>query len=139
VSFITLRHWLTAGSLCHFYNDPAQREQLKPEAQWEVEVGLRLSAMDIYRASVGRSEVYQAADRLFKEYDYLLFAGVSVCCRCSLAPRNRRQKNGHLSPLDGGLLFRDINWLSCDQCARWVQPGRPADGHANHWPESRGS
>ena len=77
-SFITLRHWLTAGSLCHFYNDPAQREQLKPEAQWEVEVGLQLSAMDIYRASVGRSEVYQAADRLFKEYDDLLLPASQV-------------------------------------------------------------
>ena len=77
-SFITLRHWLTAGSLCHFYNDPAQREQLKPEAQWEVEVGLQLSAMDIYRASVGRSEAYNAADRLFKEYDYLLLPASQV-------------------------------------------------------------
>jgi len=25
-------------------------KQLKPEAQWEVEGGLRLSAMDVYRA-----------------------------------------------------------------------------------------
>jgi amidase len=77
-SFITLRHWLTAGSLGQFCNDPAQREQLKPEAQWEVEVGLQLSAMDIYRASVGRSEVYQAADRLFKEYDDLLLPASQV-------------------------------------------------------------
>ena len=70
--FVTLRHWLTAGNLGHFYHDPAQREELKPEAQWEVEGALRLSAMDVYRASVDRSAVYQAASRLFKEYDYLV-------------------------------------------------------------------
>jgi amidase len=71
-SFITLRHWLTAGNLSHFYHDPRQREQLKPEAQWEVEAGLRLSGMDVYRASAERSAVYQAANHLFREYDYLL-------------------------------------------------------------------
>jgi amidase len=71
-SFITLRHWLTAGNLSDFYHDPRQREQLKPEAQWEVEAGLRLSGMDVYRASAERSAVYQAANRLFREYDYLL-------------------------------------------------------------------
>jgi len=77
-SFLTLRHWLTAGSLGHFYDDPAQREQLKPEAQWEVEGGLRLSAMDIYRASADRSAVYQATYRLFREYDYLLLPASQV-------------------------------------------------------------
>jgi amidase len=71
-SFVTLRHWLTAGNLGHFYDDPTRREQLKPEAQWEVEAGLRLSAMDVYRASVERSAVYQAANRLFRQYDYLV-------------------------------------------------------------------
>jgi amidase len=71
-TFVTLRHWLTAGNLAHFYDDSAQREQLKPEAQWEVEGGLRLSAMDVYRASANRTSVYQAANRLFKTYDYLL-------------------------------------------------------------------
>jgi amidase len=71
-TFVTLRHWLTAGSLGHFYDDPAQREHLKPEAQWEVERGLQLSAMDVYRASASRSALYQAASQLFREYDYLL-------------------------------------------------------------------
>jgi amidase len=75
---VTLRHWLTAGSLGHFYDDPSQREHLKPEAQWEVESGLQLSAMDVYRASANRSAVYQAADQLFKDYDYLLLPTAQV-------------------------------------------------------------
>ncbi|MFY9988857.1 MAG: amidase family protein, partial [Chthoniobacterales bacterium] len=48
------------------------RQQLKPEAQWEIKAGLQVSAMDVYRASVNRSEVYQAVNRLFEEYDYLV-------------------------------------------------------------------
>ena len=71
-AFVTLRHWLTAGNLAHFYDDPAKRQQLKPEAQWEIKAGLQVSAMDVYRASVNRSEVYQAVNRLFEEYDYLV-------------------------------------------------------------------
>jgi amidase len=70
--FVTLRHWLTAGNLGHFYDNPVQREQLKPEVQWEIEGALRLGAMDVYRASADRSAVYQAANRLFEEYDYLV-------------------------------------------------------------------
>jgi amidase len=77
-TFVTLRHWLTAGNLGHFYDDAAQREQLKPEVQWEVEGGLRLSATDIYKASTNRSSFYQVIDRMFKTYDYFLFPSAQV-------------------------------------------------------------
>jgi amidase len=77
-TLLTLRHWLTAGSLGRFYTDPAQREQLKPEAQWEVEGGLRLSATDVYKASVNRSSFYQVINRLFRTYDYLLLPAAQV-------------------------------------------------------------
>jgi amidase len=77
-TFVTLRHWLTAGNLGNFYNEPARRQQLKPEAQWEVEGGLRLNAIDVYRASANRSALYQTANRLFEEYDYLLLPTAQV-------------------------------------------------------------
>jgi amidase len=77
-TFVTLRHWLTAGNLGDFYDDAAQREQLKPEAQWEVEGGLRLSAMDAYKASANRSSFYQVINRMFKTYDYLLLPTAQV-------------------------------------------------------------
>ncbi len=48
----TLRHWLIAGGLGVLYKDPAKRAQMKPEAVWEVERGLKLSAQDVYQASV---------------------------------------------------------------------------------------
>ncbi len=77
-TLVTLRHWLTAGHLGHFYDDAAQREQLKPEVQWEVEGGLRLSARDVYKASVSRSSFYQVINHMFKTYDYLLMPSAQV-------------------------------------------------------------
>jgi amidase len=77
-TFLTLRHWLTAGHLAHFYEEAAQREQLKPEVQWEVEGGLRLSASDVYKASANRSSFYQVINRMFKTYDYLLLPSAQV-------------------------------------------------------------
>ncbi|KRV81411.1 amidase [Pseudomonas citronellolis] len=74
----TLRHWFVAGSLGAAYADPAKRELLKPEAHWEVENGLRLSAMDVYRATVARSDWYRAIQRLFERYDYLLLPSAQV-------------------------------------------------------------
>ena len=32
-TFVTLRHWLTAGSLGHFYDDPAQRANRRAGVQ----------------------------------------------------------------------------------------------------------
>lgn len=72
------RHWLVQGSLGPLYADPQQRRLLKPEAQWEVEGGLRLSAVDVYRASQLRSDWYRALERLFERYDFLLLPSAQV-------------------------------------------------------------
>ncbi|MGH8353756.1 MAG: amidase family protein, partial [Pseudomonas sp.] len=77
-SWRTLRHWLVAGSLGAAYADPDKRAQLKPEACWEIENGLRLSAMDVYRASAARSDWFRALGRLFEQYDYLLLPSAQV-------------------------------------------------------------
>lgn len=74
----TLRHWMVAGSLGGAYTDPAKRELLKPEAIWEVENGLKLSAMDVFRASAARSDWYRAISKLFERYDYLLLPSAQV-------------------------------------------------------------
>src|SRR5450830_115046 len=54
-SWRTLRHWMVAGSLGPAYADPQTRAQLKPEACWEIENGLKLSASEVFAASVVRS------------------------------------------------------------------------------------
>lgn len=71
-AFMQIRAWQQGGSLLAPYNDPAKRPLLKPEAIYEVESGLKLSAFDITAASVVRTEWYQAVDRLFESYDYFV-------------------------------------------------------------------
>jgi len=71
-TWLVHRHWLVQGSLGGLYADPDKREQLKAEAQWEIEGGLRLTAADVYQASVSRSEWYRALSELFERYDFLL-------------------------------------------------------------------
>ena len=42
------------------YADPKLRAMMKPEAVWEIENGLKLSGVDVFRASADRSAWYQA-------------------------------------------------------------------------------
>ncbi|MED5499719.1 MAG: amidase family protein, partial [Pseudomonadota bacterium] len=60
------------------YVAPATRERLKPEAQWEVERGLALSAQDIHVANVQRGDAYRAWSALFERFDYLAMPSAQV-------------------------------------------------------------
>ena len=71
-AFVKLRAWQTGGTLLPFYRDPAKRALMKPEAVWEVESGLKLSAYDITAASAVRTEWYHAVRRFFERYDYFV-------------------------------------------------------------------
>jgi amidase len=71
-SWTTLRSWAIAGGLSVFYNDASKRDQLKPEAIWEIERGLSFSAMDVHRASVLRSDWFKICSTLFEHYDALV-------------------------------------------------------------------
>lgn len=77
-SWRTLRHWMVAGSLGNAYADPHKRAQLKTEAIWEVENGLKLSASQVFDASVIRSDWYRALSKLFERFDYLLLPSAQV-------------------------------------------------------------
>ena len=67
-----LRSWQQGGALLAYYNEPPKRAMLKPEAIFEIEMGLKLSAYDVTAASVVRSEWHQAVRRFFDEYDYFI-------------------------------------------------------------------
>jgi amidase len=69
---LRLRGWQQGNALLPFYNDPAKRALLKPEAIFEVEMGLKQSAFDISAASVVRTEWYHAVRRLFERCDYFI-------------------------------------------------------------------
>jgi amidase len=67
-----LRAWQSAGMFLAYYNNPSKRALLKPEAVFEVESALKLSALDIAAASVVRTEWYHAMRRFFETYDYFI-------------------------------------------------------------------
>jgi amidase len=71
-AFKTLRHWQAGGALVEHYRDPERRKLMKPEAVFEVEGGLRLSAFDLTAASAVHTAWSQAVTRLFTRYDYLV-------------------------------------------------------------------
>jgi amidase len=71
-AWLKLRAWQSGGELLAFYNDPETRKLLKPEAVYEIERGLELTAFDITEASVVRSEWYRAVQRFFGKYDFFI-------------------------------------------------------------------
>jgi amidase len=71
-AWLKLRAWQSGASLFEYYNDPAKRALLKPEAIFEVESALQLTAFDVAAASAVRTAWYQAVRRLFEKYDYFI-------------------------------------------------------------------
>jgi amidase len=108
-TWVTLRHWLVAGDLLELYQDVAKRKLMKPEAQWEVEGGLKLSAAQVYNASRARSEWYVAMQKLFEKYDYLLLPSAQVF------------------PFDATVHWpKSINGVAMDTYHRWMEVVVPA-------------
>lgn len=77
-TWLTLRHFQIAGNLHGAYNDPAKRKLLKPEVMWEIEGGLKLSGVDVFKGSAQRSAWYRAITAMFQKYDYLVLPTAQV-------------------------------------------------------------
>jgi len=77
-AWLKLRAWQSGGALLPYYNDPAKRALMKPEAIFEVESGRNLTAFDITAASAVRTEWYQAVRRFFSRYDYFIVPTAQV-------------------------------------------------------------
>ena len=108
-AWLTLRHWLVAGDLEPLYREPVTRARLKPEARWEVESAQRLTALDVYRASVARSRWYTAAAELFTRYEILLLP------------------SAQLFPFDATTHWpRSVNGAAMDTYHRWMEVVVPA-------------
>ncbi len=71
-AFIKIRQFQQGANFRIFYNDPARRALLKPEAIYEVEGGMKLSAFDVTNATIARTRWSNAFHRLFERYDYLV-------------------------------------------------------------------
>ena len=77
-TWLTLRHWLIAGTAGPLYQPIENRGKIKPEAIWEIENGLSLKAVAVYQASIDRSAWYQKLAELFTQYDYVLLPSAQV-------------------------------------------------------------
>lgn len=77
-SWITLRSWAVAGSAGALYANPSTKPLLKPAAIWEIERGLSMSAMDVHRASVTRSQWFAKTSELFETYDALILPSAQL-------------------------------------------------------------
>ncbi len=106
--FTVLRSWQTGTALAPIYDDPGTRATMKPEAIWEVERGLALSARAVARASAGRSAWYAAFRALLDEYDYFLLPSAQVF------------------PFDAGIHWpKAIAGRSMDTYHRWMEVVAP--------------
>ncbi|WP_170329136.1 amidase [Ruegeria arenilitoris] len=74
-SWVTLRAWSVAAGLAPL---TGQRTALKDTAQWELDRGLALTAMQVHEASVTRSEWFRCAAALFQDYDALILPSAQV-------------------------------------------------------------
>ena len=103
-AWMTLRSWGLAGAKGALYADPAKRDHLKEDARWEIERGLKLSAVEVDRASRVRTAWYEAIRRLFDRFDALVLPGAQVF------------------PFDVGTLWpREIAGRPMDTYHRWME------------------
>lgn len=75
---VTLRHWSVGADLEGYYDDPAKRRIMKPEAIWEVEGYKKLTGAQINHASEGRTRIFEAFRKAFETYDFLALPTAQV-------------------------------------------------------------
>ena len=107
-NWLKLRAWQVGAFLKEAYADPARRALIKPEAQWEIERGFKVSAYDIADASAVRSAWYQVVRVMFEKYDFLILPSAQVF------------------PFDASLRWPgEINGTAMDTYHRWMEVSIP--------------
>lgn len=77
-AWMTLRWWLNRDRIAPYLTQPANRARIKPEALWEHDNGVTLTASDVMAASVERTAFYQHVLRLFERVDFLALPSAQV-------------------------------------------------------------
>ena len=77
-TWLSLRHCAVAAELLVYARNPGQREQLKPEACWEVDEALKRSAIDLMQASMVRSAFFKTWLAAFDRWDFLALPSAQV-------------------------------------------------------------
>jgi amidase len=103
-SWCTIRAWQIASEFNRPYADPDKRAQMKPELQWEIESGLKTSALDVAGAFRVRTAWYHAVRRFFEKYDFMI------------APA------GQVFPFDATVHWpKEVGGASMDTYHRWME------------------
>lgn len=76
-TWLTLRHW-RRHTMLPLYEATEMREQLKPEAVWEIEGSFGKTATDIFNAGGARSDWFRALGELFDQHDFLALPTAQV-------------------------------------------------------------
>lgn len=74
----TLRSWLSAQPLLPLADNPATRDLLGPQAQWEIANSRSITAGQVLAASQVRTAFTRLFDRLFDSFDVLIAPAVQV-------------------------------------------------------------
>ncbi|SIT56363.1 Amidotransferase, subunit A [Mesorhizobium prunaredense] len=77
-AFVMLRQASSGCALKAHYDDPMKRALLKPEAVWEVEQALQLTAPQIHAATVRRSSWHRTLLSLFDRFDLIALPTAQV-------------------------------------------------------------
>ncbi|RWA85057.1 amidase [Mesorhizobium sp.] len=77
-AFVTLRQASSGCGLKAHYDDPEKRKLLKPEAVWEVEQAIRLTAPQFHAATVRRSLWHRTLLSLFERFDLIVLPTAQV-------------------------------------------------------------
>jgi amidase len=102
--FKTLRAWSFAVS--HEKHLKNHRDKLKDTIIWNTEEGLKLSAKDISKAEVARTNLYHRARAFMQRYDFMILPTVQVL------PFDIQQR--YVSEINGVKMATYIDWMkSC--------------------------
>lgn len=77
-AWIDLRSFTVANTNANLYRQAATRDQLKPEAVWEIERGLRLTGEQVFAAAKTRSAFYRHLVSLLDRHEALLMPATQV-------------------------------------------------------------
>ncbi|MCJ2015253.1 amidase [Methylobacterium sp. J-076] len=104
-----LRAFTVAAALRPLVEDPARKALMKPEAVWEAERGLVLSAEQVTAAQEGRTLWYAALRRFMEVYDFVVMPTSQVF------------------PFDKALRWPErVGGRTMDTYHRWMQTAIPA-------------
>ena len=70
--FLTIRQWRSSVTLGPLLE--TNRDQLKPEAVWEIEAGFKLTARDVARAMVAHGQLLDRVRRFQETHEFIVCA-----------------------------------------------------------------